>query len=656
VLTRPCLKASRHPACGRFLFCAIALAVTVACSASATAQSVRFIRSDAPINGDGLTWTTAYREIFEALDEAATDPAISQIWIAHATYTPNRTAANNRDDTFTLVPGVTLYGGFLGNETTLAQRDPIAHPTILSGDLNHNDGPNFANITDNSRHVIVALDFNQTNPAALDGLIIRSGNADFPGDDLLGGGALFIQNAGVNLINCRFESNSAGQNEPDIGGFGGAVYNLGGTLNATDCIFTNNRGTSGGAIGVRDLNDSPVAAHFTNCDFTNNSAEHQTGGAVWTGVNPFDTVERSLSFTNCLFENNIAQYGGAIIENNIKHVRLTDCTFRNNQAFVVGGAMWHNQSGGPDQEPIVIKRCTFIDNDGADAGGALFFTATDALIVSTTFLGNSASGTGGAIRSGPSFGASFGSGDLELHNCAFTGNTAQIGGAVAALRNPLARVINCTFAANSASSAGGGGGILSDAFDLRIANSILWQNQAGGSQNQAAQISHQTGFGPLTLSHTCVQGLTGSLGGVGNIGDDPLFTDLNGPDNIPGTIDDNLSVQDRSPVIDTGNAALLPADASDIDDDSNSAEPLPLDLAGETRVQGEQVDMGALEAPSKQNQPGDANGDGSVDVDDLIAVILTWGTCANCRACPTDFDRDCDVDVDDLIAVILNWG
>jgi hypothetical protein len=56
-------------------------------------------------------------------------------------------------------------------------------------------------------------------------------------------------------------------------------------------------------------------------------------------------------------------------------------------------------------------------------------------------------------------------------------------------------------------------------------------------------------------------------------------------------------------------------------------------------------------------------GNGSVDVDDLIAVILAWGPCAPGSAhpcgCPNDIappGGNDSVDVDDLIAVILAWG
>ncbi|MHC5001929.1 MAG: FG-GAP-like repeat-containing protein [Planctomycetota bacterium] len=54
---------------------------------------------------------------------------------------------------------------------------------------------------------------------------------------------------------------------------------------------------------------------------------------------------------------------------------------------------------------------------------------------------------------------------------------------------------------------------------------------------------------------------------------------------------------------------------------------------------------------------GDANGDGRVDVDDLTAVILAWGSCtAPGPACNADLTGDGAIDVDDLLAVILYWG
>jgi hypothetical protein len=55
-------------------------------------------------------------------------------------------------------------------------------------------------------------------------------------------------------------------------------------------------------------------------------------------------------------------------------------------------------------------------------------------------------------------------------------------------------------------------------------------------------------------------------------------------------------------------------------------------------------------------------GDGVIGVDDLIAVVLAWGPCADCPPvrCAPDVapapTGNCAIDVDDLIAIILNWG
>ena len=52
----------------------------------------------------------------------------------------------------------------------------------------------------------------------------------------------------------------------------------------------------------------------------------------------------------------------------------------------------------------------------------------------------------------------------------------------------------------------------------------------------------------------------------------------------------------------------------------------------------------------------DINHSGAVDVDDLIAVILGWGACANPNNCPADVNHSGTVDVNDLLAVISSWG
>jgi hypothetical protein len=60
-------------------------------------------------------------------------------------------------------------------------------------------------------------------------------------------------------------------------------------------------------------------------------------------------------------------------------------------------------------------------------------------------------------------------------------------------------------------------------------------------------------------------------------------------------------------------------------------------------------------SPFDAGCPGDVDGCGSVDVQDLTTVILEWGPCPP-GPCPADITGDGMVGVDDLIIVILNWG
>jgi hypothetical protein len=85
-------------------------------------------------------------------------------------------------------------------------------------------------------------------------------------------------------------------------------------------------------------------------------------------------------------------------------------------------------------------------------------------------------------------------------------------------------------------------------------------------------------------------------------------------------------------------------------------------LAGEYAIEVRRTDGLAAEPdwdvalawlfPEPPADPADVNGDGAVDVLDLIAVVLAWGPCPGCAE---DVNGDGFVDVLDLIEVVLNW-
>ncbi|MCI0629215.1 MAG: dockerin type I domain-containing protein [Phycisphaerales bacterium] len=63
----------------------------------------------------------------------------------------------------------------------------------------------------------------------------------------------------------------------------------------------------------------------------------------------------------------------------------------------------------------------------------------------------------------------------------------------------------------------------------------------------------------------------------------------------------------------------------------------------------------ALKSIVVQRPPvGDINGDGAVNIVDLLALIGSWGSCP--PKCAADLNADGIVNVADLLMLIGNWG
>jgi len=640
-----------------------------------------YVDANAIGNNNGESWVHAFVDLQDALDLArALGSPATEIWVAQGTYRPDR-GSGDRDATFALVDGVGLYGGFASGDT-FADRDPAAKPTVLSGDLLSNDDPGgpsggygidccganvgrlgceeatceakvcavdstcctsgwaaycrflaqvmcydcIDNITryDNSAHVVTAE--STTEGTILDGFAITAGYAADTGAYGRTGGGILVSCGNVTLQNCEVTGNTAAEQ-------GGGVHVIASdNVSIANTTFDANR-----AYGYTSSHGGGgLAAFMSNltvdeCVFANNSTPIWSSGA---GAGGGILIQRSdILVRDSDFSNNDAYYGGggASYGDFGGLARFIDCLFLHNTCgFGLG-----NADGGAIQGAALIERCRFLDNTSDWRGGA----AAAASIIDSEFIGNTASNDGGAVY-----------GTLRIDRCLFEGNSSSSGsgGGVSntremtnsILRNNSAfdagggfsldtfssssttEISNCTFYNNSAGNAGGGlhakcSGSANPA--IRVTNSILWANTDSSGSVEDAQL---TNLCPSwVLRYNDIEGLTGALGGVGNIGLDPLFEDAPGGD---------LHLQPGSPCIDAGDSTFGSCPALDFERDPRRLDDPATPDTG--TLFPPLADIGADEFV-----PGDCNDNGVPDADDIASMTSTD---LNVNGIPDECERD----------------
>ena len=105
------------------IFITIVLVFTVP---AAWSRVIHVAQESSGLTKDGSTWQTAYSDLQVALSGAV---AGDEIWVAEGTYRPSTT---NPAISFDLRPGVAVYGGFRGTESSRDERGP-GDLTILDG-------------------------------------------------------------------------------------------------------------------------------------------------------------------------------------------------------------------------------------------------------------------------------------------------------------------------------------------------------------------------------------------------------------------------------------------------------------------------------------------------------------------------------------------
>jgi hypothetical protein len=317
--------------------------------------ATRFVTPSGSGLMNGTSWANAFpgTSLQTAINTSAPG---DEVWVAGGTYFP--TATTNREISFSMRNGVSIYGSFAGTETQLSQRVwPGGLTSILSGEIGG------AGIADNSYKVIYNQLLNST--AILDGFIIRDGNDNR-------------------------SPTSAGN------GLGGGVYNHGFNPGGfchpviRNCLFTQNTASWGGGAFNNGYNGGNTQPTYIGCVFYQNHALIEAGGMDSYGVsgNASPTIFNTIFYDNTAATNVGAMYawgGGGGNSNPV----LINCVFANNRALNgYGGAfiadnLDENGITSSGSCTVTLQNCIVWNNTATGSSPQFHTRGTGAQVVAT---------------------------------------------------------------------------------------------------------------------------------------------------------------------------------------------------------------------------------------------------------------------------------
>jgi len=400
------------------------------------------------------------------------DSNIYEFWVAKGTY--YATTSADMTESFMVKSGVSLYGGFAGNETSLSAANPDANVTILDGNIGYKTSS-----ADNT-YSIISVDASGSNPIVINGFTIQNGrgynDSGYSYHDNAGGAGICTSGdkTKITISTCKFIKNCSAA--------GGAIFNST-SMDITNCKFTGNKVESYG---------------YSYVDANGNSDAGYGGGAIYNS-------RGRIKVSNTTFLDNYISYiqhnskGGGAICNDYGSADITDCTFTKNWVSATLPRIQTSSSSS-----YSFKRCY---------GGAVFNLTSDVTIKNSTFNGNSSTYGGGAVYSYggfddypssvyvygtlsvtgstfinnkaglPGFDNSSSRGmwggaiycdtvkSVSAKNCTFTGNYAgRCEGAVYLSYTKSSDITDCTFKSNYAEQHAGAVGIEFDTYDTSYAH------------------------------------------------------------------------------------------------------------------------------------------------------------------------------------------
>jgi predicted outer membrane repeat protein len=251
---------------------------------------------------DGQTWATAYPTIQAGTNASA---GVGEVWVKAGVYT-----GTTSSEVLTMKGGVSVYGGFVGTETSRDERDWAVNTTIIDGQ--------------GVRRCVI---FDRQGCAQLNGVTVCNGYASVGGGICAYNNGSLGSNHLMSVVNCVFSNNSAGN--------GGAVYcrvdavsnrsfvSASSSLTFENCLFTGNSARQGSAImnyayasasgslgsgGVYANSTASCRPTFDRCVFIGNSVYSSSYAILFQGS---ASADAGVYMEHCTFYSSSIGFGTA---------------------------------------------------------------------------------------------------------------------------------------------------------------------------------------------------------------------------------------------------------------------------------------------------------------------------------------------------------
>ncbi|MFM2307043.1 MAG: hypothetical protein RLZZ367_1712, partial [Bacteroidota bacterium] len=360
----------------------------------------------------------------------------------------------------------------------------------------------------------------------------------------------------------------------------GTYYPTTNTNRSATFTWPKNVGIFGGFRGV--TTDTALSSR----DYINNQTilSGDIGTKGNTGDNSYVVVTSATNITNTSTLDGFTITGGngGYVGQNGAGMVLTgpgkvfNCNFVSNTAAQYGGAAWVQGDG-------VFYNCNFYYNTADYSYATIYITGGRPRIVNCNFKANQCFPENGGCLIGIETASPY------IYNCVISGNKLGSGAGICAGNGSDVFVGSTTIAGNAierpfVGATVSAAGILGDpSSSFNIANCIIWGNTANGEINSSKQIDIHN----ATVINSDFQ--TDSVfAGDYNYNTDPLFVDMTDAALAP-TMQGNLSLQSCSYLIDKG--------------DGSYSMLGQLDVAGNTRIYNNRIDIGAYEIQSVAQTP-----------------------------------------------------